>query len=522
MHMLCSAGVKRILVTSGWVWLLGGALLVSGCAVNPVTGERELSLVTPQQELDIGAKQYLPSQQMQGGLYRVDPAVGQYVSDIGNRVAVTSGVALPYEFVVLNNSIPNAWALPGGKIAVNRGLLVALDNEAELAAVLGHEVTHAAARHSASQISKSTILQAGVLGAAVLGGSTQYGDYIVGGAQQAAQLFTFKYGRDAEREADYYGTLYLKNAGYDPQASVTLQETFVELSKGRQSDWLSGLFASHPPSQERVDNNRLRVAELGAGGDLGAARYRAVMAELRSDQAAYDALDKGRKALADDDLAVALASAQKAISLQNAEAAVHGLRGDVRLAQKRYGDAVINYNRAIERDPQYFAYYLARGLSHAEQNERNLARTDLEKSVQLLPTSTAYNALGQLAEADGNTDQALRYYKIAAGSEGPAGEAARARYLAIDVPRRPAEYAKARVALDANNQPVLEISNGAGMDLVDLSFQVRLQWADGKVTELSPRIERLAKGERRLFELPKRSQELTGAEARAVKASLAP
>ena len=138
MHMLCSAGVKRILATSGWVsWLLGGALLVSGCAVNPVTGERELSLVTPQQELDIGAKQYLPSQQMQGGLYRVDPAVGQYVSDIGNRVAVTSGVALPYEFVVLNNSIPNAWALPGGKIAINRGLLVALDNEAELAAVLG-------------------------------------------------------------------------------------------------------------------------------------------------------------------------------------------------------------------------------------------------------------------------------------------------------------------------------------------------------------------------------------------------
>ena len=87
---------------------------------------------------------------MQGGAYVVDPELNRYVREVGARLARASDRALPYEFVVLNNSTPNAWALPGGKIAVNRGLLVELDNEAELAAVLGHEIVHAAARHGAN------------------------------------------------------------------------------------------------------------------------------------------------------------------------------------------------------------------------------------------------------------------------------------------------------------------------------------------------------------------------------------
>ena len=143
------------------------------------------------------------------------------------RVAAQTGVNLPYEFVVLNNSVPNAWALPGGKIAINRGLLMELDNEAELAAVLGHEATHAAARHGAQQIERGTLLQVGMLAAAIGAASSQYGDAVVGASQLGAGLLMQKYGRDAEREADYYGTAFMAKAGYDPQAAVTLQETFV-------------------------------------------------------------------------------------------------------------------------------------------------------------------------------------------------------------------------------------------------------------------------------------------------------
>lgn len=109
----------------------------------------------------MGAEQYIPTQQTQGGRFYVDPELTLYVQQVGQKLArVSDRPDLPFEFVVLNSSVPNAWALPGGKIAVNRGLLVLLEDEAELAAVLGHEIVHAAARHSAAAMSQQTLLNA--------------------------------------------------------------------------------------------------------------------------------------------------------------------------------------------------------------------------------------------------------------------------------------------------------------------------------------------------------------------------
>ncbi|NQV66638.1 MAG: M48 family metalloprotease, partial [SAR86 cluster bacterium] len=177
--------------------------LISGCAVNPVTGKRELTLVTQDQELAIGAEQYGPAQQSQGGVFRIDPELSRYVNAVGQRLAAVSDRQLPYEFVVLNNSVPNAWALPGGKIAVNRGLLLELHNEAELAAVLGHEIVHAAARHGANAMQRGLLLQGVVIATALSAADSNYANYIVGGAQIGAQLVTTRYSRDAELEADY-------------------------------------------------------------------------------------------------------------------------------------------------------------------------------------------------------------------------------------------------------------------------------------------------------------------------------
>ena len=95
-------------------------LVLSGCAVNPVTGDRELAFISESQEIAIGAENYIPSRQMQGGEYSIDPDLAEYVREVGDRMARVADRRLPYEFVVLNNSTPNAWALPGGKIAVNR------------------------------------------------------------------------------------------------------------------------------------------------------------------------------------------------------------------------------------------------------------------------------------------------------------------------------------------------------------------------------------------------------------------
>jgi predicted Zn-dependent protease len=135
------------------------ATFLCGCVINPVTGDRELALVSADQEIAIGEQQYAPSQQMQGGQYELDSELTSYVASVGQKLAAVSDRDLPYEFVVLNSSVPNAWALPGGKIAVNRGLLNELNSEAELAAVLGHEIVHAAARHGALAMQRGLLLQ---------------------------------------------------------------------------------------------------------------------------------------------------------------------------------------------------------------------------------------------------------------------------------------------------------------------------------------------------------------------------
>jgi predicted Zn-dependent protease len=407
------------------------ALAVAGCVTNPVTGQSEIGFVSTAQQIEIGEQQYVPAQQMQGGQYVVDRELTDYVAGVGNRIAQYSNVDLPYEFVVLNNSVPNAWALPGGKLAVNRGLLTELRNEAELAAVLGHEIVHAAARHGAKQIERSTLLQGAILATAVGVHGTGYGNTVVQGAQMAAGLVNQKYGRDAERESDFYGTRMMAQAGYDPYAAVTLQETFLRLSEGREQSWLDGLFASHPPSAERVHNNRGLVEDLRAegftNGDFGSDRYQAATRRIRADGPAYKAADEGRKALRDDDLEKALGLAEEALELQSKEPSFHALRGDIRYQQKRYADAVTNYDRAITLDGDYYAHYLGRGMSHVALGEQAQAKADLNASVELLPTTIAYLELGKIAEAEGDLTAASRYYQAAGQSEGPVGEEARAR-----------------------------------------------------------------------------------------------
>ncbi|MCH8073465.1 MAG: M48 family metallopeptidase, partial [Proteobacteria bacterium] len=234
---------------------------VSACAINPVTGQREFTMVSEAQEIQLGTDNYGYMQQAGGGEYDVDPELTEYVRGVGERLVAASQQLsfterhLPYEFAVLNSSVPNAWALPGGKLAINRGLLTELNSEAELAAVLGHEIVHAAARHSAKQMERSTWLQIGVIGTAILTGDSGYSDLAVGGANVGAQLLSQSYGRNAELQSDEYGMRYMSEAGYDPQGAIALQQTFVRLSEDRATDWLSGLFASHPPSQERVEAN---------------------------------------------------------------------------------------------------------------------------------------------------------------------------------------------------------------------------------------------------------------------------
>ncbi|MDH3212247.1 MAG: M48 family metalloprotease [Myxococcales bacterium] len=454
------------------------ALLSLACATNPVTGKKELVLIPEAEEIHIGQENYGPTRQMQGGDYTVDPELTSYVSEVGQRLAAVSDRPhLPYELKVLNSSVPNAWALPGGKIAINRGLLVELGNEAELAAVLGHEIVHAAARHGAKQVERGLLLQGAVIAAQIALSDEDYGGLVVVGAALGAFLVNQKYSRDAESEADLYGISYMHRAGYDPEAAATLQETFVRLSEGRSPNWLEGLFASHPPSRERVAANRAiaatLVAEEAARGELYANRYQERLAKLNRQKDSYDAYDRGRAALTEGRSDEALALARQALGAEPREPRFHTLRGDVRLQQQRYRDAVTDYERAIDLDGTYFLPYLRRGQARKALGDVSSARADLEHSLELLPTAEAHLELGVLAEERGDIDEALALYRAVGASDTEAGRAAGSAIARLDLPNHPGAYLELRPLLGHDGIVTIEVENRAPIAVRDVEIVIQ-------------------------------------------------
>ncbi|MGY6555606.1 MAG: M48 family metalloprotease [Wenzhouxiangella sp.] len=403
--------------------------LLAACAVNPVTGARELSLFDERWELQTGAQYYMPMRQQQGGDFVLDQELVAYVQDVGTRVAAHAPRQLPYQFVIINSSVPNAWALPGGKMAINRGLLTEMDSEAELAAVLGHEVAHAAARHSAQQMSRATLVQGAVIiGGVAVGVATDRTDYAmvaVLGGLLGAQLINMRFSRDAEREADYFGTRWMHAAGWNPEGAVSLQQSFVRLSEGRNQSFIEGLFSSHPPSRERVEANRRLADELGREGDIGAERYQRMVARIRALEPAYKAHDEGRRALSRREFNTALTKAEEALAIEDGEAIFHSLKGDALASLNRLPEAEAAYTRALERDQGWFYHHLRRGMVREQQRNFAGARGDLEASLERLPTAQGHYALGNVERAQGNRQRAIDNYRVAAQSDDEAGQRAR-------------------------------------------------------------------------------------------------
>ena len=449
------------------------ALALSGCGVNPVTGKKEIQFVSEAQELQIGEQNYSPTRQSEGGDFTVVPELTTYVNEVGQKLAVVADRKLPYEFTVLNSSVPNAWALPGGKIAVNRGLLTELRNEAELAAVLGHEIVHAAARHGAKATERGTLLQAGLaaaqIGAAVGGMDQNVAGLVLGGAGVGAQLVQTRYGREQELESDFYGMKYMKAAGYDPQGAVMLQETFVRLSQGRQSGWLEGLFASHPPSPERVAKNKQTALQLGPGGDMGTQRFSARVAPLIKLKPAYDKYDQALAAMQKKDTAAARSLAAEAARLLPAEGRFQQLLGDISLNEKKPQEALPYYQKAIALSPDYFGSSLGAGIAQYRLGNRAQAETWLTQSAKLLPTAPAALYLGNLSRDKGDAQGALKYYQAAAGSQSSVGQEAATEAIRLDLPRNPGNYIATGVRADAGGKAMLVVQNRAVVALSQIN-----------------------------------------------------
>lgn len=432
---------------------------LAGCATNPVTKKSELAFVSEAQEISIGSQQYLHSQQSSGGKFILDPALAAYVNEVGQKlVRVSDRPTLPFEFVVINDSVPNAWALPGGKLAINRGLLTELKSEAELAAVLAHEIVHAAARHGARSVEQGTLLAAGAAIIGALASDHRHADIIDFAAQGGAALIGLRYGREHELEADRYGMDYMMRAGYDPNAAVELQETFVHLSGNKNPHWLTGMFSTHPPSQERVDANRKKAATMPARLFRGEEVYRRRLAFLIASKPAYEAHDEGRKLL-EKEPAKTLAKADQAIRLEPREAMFHALRGDALKKLGRMAEAEQEYGEAIKRNADYYAHHLNRGLTRSRLGNAAGAQADLERSNALLPTAAAHYVLGNLAQGASNPAKAIEHYRLAAASDSEVGKRAGTALVRLDLPRNPGNYVQVEAVADKDGKLALRVTN---------------------------------------------------------------
>lgn len=209
--------------------------------------------ISRQQEIEIGLQARPEFEQQFGGLYE-NADVQQYVQEVGmSLVDETDRRRLPWEFRVLDSDSINAFALPGGFIYITRGLLFNLRNEAELAAILGHEAAHVAHRHSVQQLQRAHLAQGGAALAGLFGG----GEPLVGNvAQLVAGPAMMTYSREQEKEADLSGLKYLAAEGYDPEAMVNVMRTLGKLGgDARPPEFLS----SHPNPETREDYLARRV-----------------------------------------------------------------------------------------------------------------------------------------------------------------------------------------------------------------------------------------------------------------------
>ncbi len=236
---------------------------LSGCGqatTNLVTGETTRGAYSWQEEVQIGTE---ANQQIiaQYGLYD-DPQLASYVDRIGQEVLRTSAYGeattpaeirnTPFHFQLLDSDVVNAFALPGGYIYVTRGLLSFLDNEAQLAVVLGHEAGHVLARHSSQQAANAQLGQLGLLGAAVIGGVVGGGNVaqgILNYGGTGVQLLFLSYSRDAEREADRAGVAYSEFAGYDAAQGAKFFRSLGRLSQ--QAGSVPSFLSTHPDPGER-------------------------------------------------------------------------------------------------------------------------------------------------------------------------------------------------------------------------------------------------------------------------------
>jgi len=414
---------------------IGAGSAAAGCATNPVTGKSQLMLISENQEIELDRRNSPHQFSADYGISQ-DKRLNAYIEQVGRALSrVTHRPQMPYSFQVVNATYINAYAFPGGSIAATRGILLRLDNEAELAALLGHELGHVNARHTAEIMSKQMLASMAVgLAAAYLGTrGTGYGDLAAQLGMLGSGALLAHYSRDNERQADELGMRYMVAAGYSAEGMVGLMEMLLGLSRHKVSA-TELLFATHPMSSERYQTAVARAEEQYASDrkkPVYRQRYMDHTASLRRMAPAIEAMQEAGAEMGKERFDQAEALLKKALAQAPDDYAGLLMMAKCQLMKKRYDAAAEYVERARAVYPgEAQAVYLS-GYLNLNRKNYPAALSDFEQYDRLLPGNP--NPLffrGLCYEKMGNRPRAADAY---------------ARYLQVVRQGRQAEYAYSRL-----------------------------------------------------------------------------
>ncbi len=407
---------------------------LTGCSVNPVTGRPELMLLSRDDEVRIDQQQS-PHQLSADYGVTPDERLNRYVSDLGTELArVSHRPDMPYSFQVVNANYVNAYAFPGGTIGLTRGIMLEMEDEAELAALLGHEVTHVTARHAGRRMSQGMLAQVAV-GTAVAGaGETRMAGVVGAVGQIGAGALLSRYSRDNEREADRLGMDYMADAGHNPEGMIGLTEMLTSLSD-RKPNAIQVMFASHPTGQERLDNARNQARDFSRSQrerNLHRERYQDMIAPLEALRPAIEAMQEGERLLAGGDAEAAERELQRALDRAPADYTGLMLMGKLQMNRERYDQALTYLEEAEQALPGEGQAIQFQGLAHLGRERYDRALNRFEAYEALLPGNPGTDFLaGYCHENMAQRPQAAERYQrfLQQVQSGPQAEHAQRRLI---------------------------------------------------------------------------------------------
>jgi beta-barrel assembly-enhancing protease len=415
------------------------AVATGGCTVNPVTGKSQLDLMGEAQEVEMG-KQYYPGA-VQSSLGPIDDdALQAEVKRVGNAVAaVGQRPQLPWDFTAVNDPEVNAFALPGGKICITRGLLSRMESEDGMAAVLGHETGHVTARHAVGAYNQQVFAAVAVAAGGIYmeANDVKNRELIMLGALIGAQAWLAHYSRDQERQSDELGLDYAVKAGYSPMGMVETHKVLLALQKSKPGA-IERMFASHPMSAERLATAQKRVAALPPevrDRPLKVAPYRQATAQVVADRPAWDLASDGQQLLGAKKNAEAEGKLAEAVRLAPKAGVLRTLHAASLAEVKRTEAAVAEGRDGARLAPKVFLSQVVAGELLLRPNPTE-SLACLDRAETLLPGIAEVALMrGRALESLKRRDDAVAAYKEAVNRDpqGETGAAAAKRLRAMGV-----------------------------------------------------------------------------------------